>query len=136
MLIHVSTRLQRKTRQTCNSFSLFPFQEVCLTYFALFYYFFYFWNVRGGGCTPRNPPLDSPMWLKHSVVITDRHIVVGYMLWKVYVVHAFLQSNFVVWKNEKKRKCYEWKFSMRQYIYLLSKIMYMDVQQLLRYDAI
>ena len=57
LLIHVSTRLQRKTRQTCNSFSLFPFQEVCLTYFALFYYFFYFWNVRGGGVAHPVTPL-------------------------------------------------------------------------------
>ena len=38
LLIHVSTRVHIKTRQTCKSFSLLPFQEDCLLFFALFYY--------------------------------------------------------------------------------------------------
>ena len=49
-----------KTRQTCNSFSLLPFQEDCLLFFALFYYTFLFLKLeRGGGCNPRNPPSRS-----------------------------------------------------------------------------
>ena len=53
-LIHVSTRVHIKTRQTCNSFSLLLFQEDCLLFFALFYnshylnmtkyHYFDFWN--------------------------------------------------------------------------------------------
>ena len=38
LLIHVSMRVHIETRQTCNSFSLLPFQEDCLLFFALFYY--------------------------------------------------------------------------------------------------
>ena len=64
LLIHVSTRVHIKTRQTCNSFSLLPFQEDCLLFFALFYYSLLFSKFdRGGGCNPCNPPppLDSPL---------------------------------------------------------------------------
>ena len=34
--IPVSTRVHIKTRQKCYSFSLLPFQEDCLLFFALF----------------------------------------------------------------------------------------------------
>ena len=55
LLIHVSTRVYMKTRQTCNSFSFLPFQENCLLFFALFYYshlFLKFERGGGGGCNP------------------------------------------------------------------------------------
>ena len=45
LLIHVSTRVHIKTRQTCNSFSLLPFQEDCLLFFALFYYSLLFFEI-------------------------------------------------------------------------------------------
>ena len=62
LLIHVSTRVHIKTRQTCNSFSLLPFQEDCLLFFALFYYSLLFLFERGG-CNSRNPlPLYPPMY--------------------------------------------------------------------------
>ena len=56
LLIHVSTRVHIKTRQTCNSFPLIPFQEDCLLIFALFYYSFLFlkferWEGGGGAST-------------------------------------------------------------------------------------
>ena len=60
LLVHVSTRVHIKTRQTCNSFSPLPFQEDCLLFFALFYYsllFLKFERVRG--CNPRIPPSRS-----------------------------------------------------------------------------
>ena len=41
----VDTRVQIKTRQRCNSFSLLPFQEDCLLFF----------------CFVLLPPLDPPM---------------------------------------------------------------------------
>ena len=64
LLIHVSTRVHIKTRKTCNSFSLLPFQEDCLLIFALFYYSLLFLKFeRGGGATPYTPPpLDPPMY--------------------------------------------------------------------------
>ena len=50
LLIQVSTCVHIKTRQTCNSFSLLPFQEDCLLFFALFYYSLLFLKFeRGGG---------------------------------------------------------------------------------------
>ena len=50
LLIHVSTRVHIKTRQTCNSFSLLPFQEDCLLFFffALFYYSLIFLKFERG----------------------------------------------------------------------------------------
>ena len=51
----VDTRII-STRQTCNSFSLLPFQEDCLLFFALFYYSLLFFKFERGGCNPRNPP--------------------------------------------------------------------------------
>ena len=65
--MRVSTRVHMRTRQTCNSFSLLPFQEDCLLFFALFYCsLFFLGNVkRGGGvATPVIPPLDPPMFYK------------------------------------------------------------------------
>ena len=57
MLIHVSMHVHIKTRQTYNSFSLLPFQEDCLLFFALLYYSLLFLKFeRGRGCHPRNPP--------------------------------------------------------------------------------
>ena len=57
LLIHVSTHVHIKTRQTCNSFSLRPFQEDCLLFFALFYYPLLFLKFeRGWDCNPRSPP--------------------------------------------------------------------------------
>ena len=58
LLIHVPTRVHIKTRQTCKSFCLLPFQEDCLLFLALFYYsllIFEIWK-GGGGCNARNPP--------------------------------------------------------------------------------
>ena len=55
LLIHVSTRVHIKTRQTCNS---------TVFYFLLcFYYSLLFLKSERGGCNPRNPnpPLDPPM---------------------------------------------------------------------------
>ena len=38
------------------------FQEVCLLFFALFYYSLLFLKFeRGRGYNPRNPPIDPPM---------------------------------------------------------------------------
>ena len=53
LLIHVSTRvhIHVKTRQTCNSFSLLPFQED----FLLFITLFHFWNLKGGFYPPPPP---------------------------------------------------------------------------------
>ena len=56
LLIHVSTCVHIKTRQTCNSLSLslslsFPFQEDCLLFFALFYYSLLFLKFEGGVAT-------------------------------------------------------------------------------------
>ena len=63
LLINVSKRVYIKTRQTCNSFSLLPFQEDCLLFFfALFYYFLLFLKFeKGGGVATPVPPLDPPM---------------------------------------------------------------------------
>ena len=62
-VIHVSTRVHIITRQKCNSFSLLPFQEYCLLFFAMFYYSFFFLKCEGGGgCNPRTP---------HPCVILD-----------------------------------------------------------------
>ena len=56
LLIHVSTRVHIKTRQTCNSFSFLPFQEDCLLFFLLcFITLFYFWNLKGGLQLPLLP---------------------------------------------------------------------------------
>ena len=53
LLIHVSTRVHIKTRQTCNSFSLLPFQVECPLFFALFYYSLLFLKFeRGEGLQP------------------------------------------------------------------------------------
>ena len=58
-LIHVSTRVHIKTRQTCNSFSFLRFQEDCLLFFALCYYSLLILKFErgGGGCNPRSPPM-------------------------------------------------------------------------------
>ena len=48
LLIHLSTRVHIKTRQTCNSFSLLPFQEDCHIYFVLFYYSLLFLKLEKG----------------------------------------------------------------------------------------
>ena len=62
LLIHVSTRVRIKTSQTCNSFSLLPFQGDCLLFFALFYYSILFLKFERGIATPVTPPpFDSPM---------------------------------------------------------------------------
>ena len=60
----VDTRINactQKTSQTCNPFSLLPFQEDCLLFFALFYHSFLFLKFQRKGCNPRNPHLDPPM---------------------------------------------------------------------------
>ena len=55
-LIHVSTHVHIKNRQTCNFFYLLPFQEDCLLFFALFYYTLLFLKFeRGGVATPVTP---------------------------------------------------------------------------------
>ena len=41
-----------KTRQTYNSFSLLPFQEDCILFFALFYYSLLFLKFQRGGVQP------------------------------------------------------------------------------------
>ena len=58
LLIHVSTRVHIKLDEHAT-----PFQEDCLLIFAFFYYSFFFLKFErgGGGCNPRNPPLDPPM---------------------------------------------------------------------------
>ena len=66
MLIHVSTHVHIKTRQTCNYFSLLPFQGDCLLFFALFYYSLLFLKFERG-LQPRNPPLDPPMLILLSI---------------------------------------------------------------------
>ena len=57
------TRVHIKSRQTCNSFSLLPFQENCHLFFALFYYSFLFLKFERGVATPVTPPppIDPPM---------------------------------------------------------------------------
>ena len=66
----VDTRINAcniKARQTCSTFSLLPFKEDCLLFFALFSYYDLFLKFeRGVGLQPRNPPpptpfLDPPM---------------------------------------------------------------------------
>ena len=80
--IHVSTHVLIKTRQTCNSFFLLPFQEDCLfNFFFVLLLSFIFEIRKGGGCDPRNPPpLDPPMikigqavsyWFVNSVLTND-----------------------------------------------------------------
>ena len=61
LLIHLSTRVHMKTRQICNSFSLLPFQEDGLLYFALFFYSLLFLKFERGVATPVTPLLDPPM---------------------------------------------------------------------------
>ena len=61
LLIQVSTCVHIKTRQTCKSFSLLPFQEDCPLFFALFYNSLLFFKFERGVATPCNPPPDSPM---------------------------------------------------------------------------
>ena len=64
VLIHVSTRVHIKNKQTCTSFSLFPRQEDCLLFFALFYYSLFIFEIWKEGCNPCNPPpLHPPMQL-------------------------------------------------------------------------
>ena len=53
--VHVSTRVHLKTRQTCNSFSLFSFPEDCLIYF-LFCFNTFFEKGRGGAIPVTPPP--------------------------------------------------------------------------------
>ena len=62
LLIHISTGVHIKTRQTCNSFSLLPFHEDCLLFFAFFYYSLLLLKFKRRGCNPRSPPLDPPMF--------------------------------------------------------------------------
>ena len=52
---YVSTLVHIKTRQTCNSFSLLPFEEDCLLFFALFYYSLLFLKFERGVATPIIP---------------------------------------------------------------------------------
>ena len=66
LLIHVSTCVNMKTRQTCNSFSFLPFQEDCLLCFALFYYSLLFLKF-GRGVQPPYPPPHNPRPSRDSV---------------------------------------------------------------------
>ena len=61
LLIHVSTRVNIKTRQMFNSFSLLPFQEDCLLFFSLLLSFIFEILKGGGVATLVIPPLDPPM---------------------------------------------------------------------------
>ena len=74
--VHVSARVHIKTRQTCNSFSLLPFQKDFLLFFALFYYSLLFLKNEkgGGGCNPSNPPLDPPMSIALNVYSLTLHV--------------------------------------------------------------
>ena len=75
LLIHVSTRVHTKIRQTCNSFSLLPFQEDCLLFFVLFYYSLLFLKFEGGGGNPCNPPPSrSANVLKYNKITTKSAI--------------------------------------------------------------
>ena len=80
LLIHVSTRVHIKTRQTYNSFSLLPFQEDCLLFCTLFYYSLFVLKFEMGGCNPRNPPLDPPMYFtsKRCIKLTKRESTLKY----------------------------------------------------------
>ena len=49
---YLLTREHIKTRQTCNSFSLLPFQKDCLLFFALFYYSLLFLKFERWGLQP------------------------------------------------------------------------------------
>ena len=59
LLIHISTRVHIKTRQTCNTFSHLPFQKDCLLFFALFYHSLLFLKFERGGLQPPYPPPPS-----------------------------------------------------------------------------
>ena len=83
LLIHVSTRVHIKTRQTCNSFSLLPFQEDCIVFFALFNYSLLFLKFERGGATPITPPLDPPMLLQCSLTI--KHFILTLFLFAYHV---------------------------------------------------
>ena len=61
LFIHVSTGVHIKTRQTCTSFSLLPFQDDCLQFFALFYYSLLFLKFERGVVPPCPPP---PLWIR------------------------------------------------------------------------
>ena len=68
LLIHVSTRVHIETRQSCNSFSLLPFQEDCLLFVAFFYYFLLFLKFeRGGVATPVTPPSRSANGMQYAL---------------------------------------------------------------------
>ena len=64
LLIHVSTRVYIKTRQRCNSFSLLPFQEDYLLFFALFFvcfggFFVFFYMYHYGNWLLNKPNFVS-----------------------------------------------------------------------------
>ena len=62
LLKHVSTSVHIKTRQTCNSFSLLPFQEDCLLFFCFDLLLSFIFEIQrgGGGSTPSPPPPPNP----------------------------------------------------------------------------
>ena len=61
LLIHMSMREHIKTRQTCNSFSLLPFQDDCLLFFCFVLLLSLFFKFERGVATPVTPLLDPPM---------------------------------------------------------------------------
>ena len=58
LLIHLSTRVHIKTRQTCNYFSLFLFKRIASYFLLCFITLFYFWNLKGRVATAVTTPLD------------------------------------------------------------------------------
>ena len=64
-ILKEKTCVHIKTRQTCNAFSLFPFQWECLL-FLLFFLLSFIFEIWRGGYYPPLPPLDPPMIFDHK----------------------------------------------------------------------
>ena len=71
LLIHISTRVHIKTRQTSNTFSLLSFQEDCLLFLLCLITYnthFYFWNLNGE-LQPPYPPPQIRQCTEHNISI-------------------------------------------------------------------
>ena len=80
-----------KTRQTCNSFSLLPFQENCLLFFALFYYSLLFLKFERGVATPVFPP---PSRSANDMYVCTCKPLFSHLLLCIYQFCMWIYPNF------------------------------------------